>query len=353
MRKRVASLSKRIRYLTIRSHGEAWRREDPVKRHLVVLIATICIAALFAGAVQAQTYPERPITLIIPFAPGGGTDAAARGLGPILSAKIGQTIVIENVSGSAGNIAATRVARAAPDGYTLIMHNVALALNASLFRKLPYDTEKDFVPIAFINNTPLVHVGRTTIAANSVPELLAWMKSTTVKYASPGVGSTGHIAGALLAKAAAANVDFIPYRGGGPALQDVIGGHVDMTNVTLQNAIEPVKSGLVKGFGITSATRAKSLPEVPSLVQELGPSAGILFWNLMLAPAGTPKPIVDKIYAALEEAYADKQLLDSWAQAGLDLYPKEQRTPDAAKALLRQEIERWGQVVRENNMEAQ
>lgn len=318
-----------------------------------VSIAIAGLAALLTGSPSyAQNYPEKPITLIIPFAPGGGTDAVARGLGPVLAAKIGQSIIIENISGSAGNIASTRVSRAAPDGYTLIMHNMAMALNVSLFRKLPFDAEKDFIPISFINNTPLVHVGRNSIPANTVPELVTWMKGNTTKYASPGVGSTGHIAAVLLMRAAGANADYIPYRGGGPALQDVIGGHVDITNVTLQNAIEPVKSGLVKGFGISSAARAKSLPQVPSLVQELGPSAEITFWNLVLAPAGTPKPIIDKIHAALEAAFTDKQLLDSWEQAGISLYPKDQRTPDAAKTMLRQEIARWADVIRDNKIEA-
>ncbi|MCC7346096.1 MAG: tripartite tricarboxylate transporter substrate binding protein [Variibacter sp.] len=304
------------------------------------------------GGAQAQGYPERPITLIIPFAPGGGTDAVARGLGPALSAKIGQSIVIENVSGGAGNIAATRVSRATPDGYTLIMHNVALALNMSLFRRLPFDAEKDFVPIAFINSTPLVHVGRTSIPATTLPELAAWMKKNTAKYANPGVGSTGHITGVMLARAIGAEVDFIPYRGGGPALQDVIGGHVDLTNVTLQNAIEPVNGGLVKGFGITSAQRSKAIPQVPSVVEQFGPNVGIVFWNLLLAPAGTPKPVIDRIHAALEAAYTDKDLMASWEKAGLELYPPEQRTPEAARRLLRQEIERMGVIVRENRIEA-
>jgi tripartite-type tricarboxylate transporter receptor subunit TctC len=331
--------------------GHSLEETSVVKSNICGALARAGLALLLcAGVASAQNYPDKPITLIIPFAAGGGTDAAARGLGPVLAAKIGQSIVIENVSGSAGNIAAIRVARAAPDGYTLIMHNMALALNASLFRKLPYDTEKDFVPIAFINFTPLVHVGRKTIPGDTLADLAKWMKSTRAKYASPGVGSTGHIAGTLLAKVIGAEMDFIPYRGGGPALQDVIGGHVDLTNVTLQNAIEPIRGGLVKGFGITSEQRSNAIPEVAS-VNDLGPGATILFWNLLLAPAGTPQAVIDKVQGALEAAYTDKALLDSWEQAGLQLYPKEQRTPAAAKAMLKDEIERWGKVVRENNIE--
>ncbi|HEY0438956.1 MAG TPA: tripartite tricarboxylate transporter substrate-binding protein [Xanthobacteraceae bacterium] len=320
-------------------------------RNLFVRVAGLALL-LWADVGFAQSYPDRPVTIIIPFAPGGGTDAVARGLGPVLAAKLGQSIVIENVSGGAGNIGAGRVARAAPDGYTLIMHNMALALNMALFRRLPFDAEKDFVPIGFINSTPLVHIGRNAIPAKTLPELVAWMKTNRAKFASPGVGSTGHIAAVLLAKAAGVEFDYVPYRGGGPALQDVIGGHVDLTDVTLQNAIEPIRNGLVKGFAITSDAPVKSLPQVPSIVQELGPGAGILFWNLLLAPAGTPDAIVQKISNALEAAYADKQLIESWEQAGLALYPNDQRTPAGARKMLRQEIERWEKVVRENNIDA-
>lgn len=322
----------------------------PSVRLIVYAALLACLFRTDSGL--AQSYPDRPVTIIIPFAPGGGTDVVARGLGPVLAAKLGQSVVIENVSGGAGNIAAARVARATPDGYTLIMHNMALALNMALFRRLSFDAEKDFVPIGFINSTPLVHVGRNGIPAKTLPELVAWMKTTRARFASPGVGSTGHIAAVLLARGAGVEFDFVPYRGGGPALQDVIGGHVDLTDVTLQNAIEPIRNGLVKGFAITSDAPAKALPQVPSVVRELGAGAGILFWNLLLAPAGTPDAIVEKISKALEAAYGDKQLLESWEQAGLDLYPPEQRTPAAARTLLRQEIERWGKVVRENNIEA-
>jgi tripartite-type tricarboxylate transporter receptor subunit TctC len=317
-------------------------------------VAAVAAATTFRSKPSlADDYPRKPITIYIPFAPGGGTDAVARNLGPALSRAIGESIVLENVSGGAGNIASARVSRAAPDGYTLIMHNVAFALNAAIYRKLQFNPVKDFVPIAFINSTPLVHVGRTSIPANSMPELLAWMKKNHTRYATPGVGSTGHMGAMLLAKVGGVEIDYIPYRGGGPALQDVIGGHVDMTNVTLQNAIEPIKSGLVKGFAISSATRSKAIPNVPSIVQELGPGAGILFWNALLAPAGTPQPVIDKINTALEQAYTDKELLTNWQEAGLDLYPKEQRTPAAAKTLLADEMTRWAKFVQENHLEAQ
>ena len=322
-----------------------------MKLRLGIGILCACAAVFASRMAVAQDYPTRPVTIIIPFAPGGGTDAVARAMAPAFGAKLGQSIVIENVSGGAGNIASSRVARATPDGYTLIMHNVAFALNVALYPRLPFDVEKDFIPIAFVNATPLVHVGRKTLPVNSVPELVAWMRSTPPKMAHPGVGSTGHIAAALLAQVAGVKADHVPYRGGGPALTDVVGGHVDTTAITLQNAIEPVNSGIVKGLGITSPRRAKALPNVPSLVEELGPSVEVSFWNLLLAPAGTPKDIVNKIGVALDATLQDKELLDLWEKAGIEVYPPEQRITEGARALLRKEIERWRQVVRENDIE--
>jgi tripartite-type tricarboxylate transporter receptor subunit TctC len=276
----------------------------------------------------------------------------ARAMAPALGLKLGQTVVIENVSGAAGNIAAARVARATPDGYTLIMHNLALALNAGLYARLPYDTEKDFAPIAMINNTANVFVARKTLPVNTVPELVAWMKANTARLAHPGVGSTGHINVALLARAVDVKADFIPYRGGGPLLQDIVAGHVDIGTVTVGNAVEPTRGGLVKSLGSTGPTRAKLMPEVPSLVQELSPILEVVFWNVLMAPANTPKAVIDKIHAAFEETLKDKQLVEGWERIGIDLYPPEQRTPEATRTILRQEIARWGRVIRENKIEA-
>jgi tripartite-type tricarboxylate transporter receptor subunit TctC len=310
-------------------------------------------ALVAAHAVHAQNYPDRPVTIIIPFAPGGGTDVVARAMAPALGAKLGQTIVIENVSGAAGNIAATRVARATPDGYTLIMHNLALALNAALSPRLQFDPEKDFAPIAMINYNANAFVARKTLPANNIPELVAWMKSNRARLAHPGVGSTGHIQVALLAKAVGVEADFIPYRGGGPMLQDIIAGHVDIGTVTVGNAIEPGKNGLVKVLGTSGPTPEKLLPGVPSMVPNLSPIMEVLFWNVLLAPAGTPKPVIDKINAAFEETIKDKPLVEGWAKIGIDLYPPAERTPNGTRAYLQKEFARWNKIIRENKIEAQ
>jgi tripartite-type tricarboxylate transporter receptor subunit TctC len=329
-------------------------REDAMRFGAVVrLIAAILFAtALGAGsAAQAQNYPNRPITLIVPFAPGGGTDVVARAMAPILGAKLGQTVVVENVSGAAGNIAAARVSRAAPDGYTLIMHNVAFALNAGFNPRNAYYPDRDFTPITMINSTPGVLVARKDFPPNSVPELVTWMKANTARLAHPGVGSSGHLSVVLMQRAVGANADFIPYRGGGPALQDIIAGHVDITSVIIGNGLEPIASGQVKAVGVLSRKRHRLLPQVPSFFEDLTPITESLFWNVLMGPPDTPRAIVDTLHAAFEETIKDPLLVEAWARTGIDLYPPEQRTPEGTRDYLRQEFTNWERTIRESKLE--
>ncbi|NVO16201.1 MAG: hypothetical protein HXX10_19380 [Rhodoplanes sp.] len=302
---------------------------------------------------RSQTYPDRPITLVIPFAPGGGTDVLARILAPVLAEKLGGTIVIETVSGAAGNMGSARTARSNPDGTTLLLHNVGFAINAALYRTLPFESERDLLPVAFVSDSPLVILGRKTIPADTLPELIAWMKSspTPATLAHAGVGSASHFAIVPLATAAG-KADMIPYRGGGPAMQDVIGGHADLTATPLQAAVGPASEGLAKAFAVTSAERAPMMPTVPSLADALGPKSLTNFWSLLLTRAGTPQAITDRLRAALEAALVEPQLLDAFAKAGVTVSAKQYRSEAGAKALLHQEIEHWREVVRENRIEA-
>jgi len=309
------------------------------RRKFSALLAASAVTA--PRVVLAQDYPQRPINLVIPFAPGGGTDVVARTMSNVLGAKLGQPVVVENVSGAAGSIAATRVARAKPDGHTLILHNVAFALNPSLYTNLPYDTEKDFAPIAMVNTTPLVYVGCKDLPANSVADLIAWLKKGNARLAHPGVGSTGNIAVAMLAQTLGVQAASIPYRGGGPMLQDILGGHVDIGAVTVGHAADPIRHGQIKGLGITAAQPVRLLPDVPGLAKEIGPELDVAFWNVLLAPAATPKAVIEKINAAFEAMLQDKELIDRWDKMGIDLYPAEQRTPEGTAAFLRNEAATW------------
>ena len=320
-----------------------------MKRLLLALALTT-----FAVTAQAQTYPSRPVTIIVPYPAGGPTDQVARQLAPKFQAKFGQNFIVESVSGGGTNIAGQRVARSAPDGHTLFIHNLQISANVSLYKTLPFDTEKDFTPIGMINSNPLVLVGRKELAAKTLPELVAWMKSASppAKMAHPGTGSTGHLATFLLAQALGVKVDHIPYRGAAPMLQDTLGGHIDLFFATPQQVVGQSASGAVKVFGITSKETSPQFPGVASFVQSYGPKLDISFWHILLAPGATPKPIITALNATLQEALADPEILKVWANSGMAPYPPEQRTPEGAAAYLKQQIAHWGEVVRENKIEA-
>ena len=317
-----------------------------------MLFAIACVALAGIAGAHAQSYPSRPVTIIVPYPAGGPTDLVARQLAPKLSAKFGQNFIVENVSGGGTNIAGQRVARAAPDGHTLYIANVQFAINVSLYKSLPFDSEKDFAPISMLNNNPLVLAGRKSLAANTLPELVAWMKGTTAKMAHPGTGSSGHLATFMLAQALGVKVDHIPYRGAAPMLQDTLGGHVDLFFATPQQVVGPINGGELKGFGITARQPSPLLPNVASFVQAYGPTLEILFWHILLAPAGTPQPIVGALNAAVQEAMQDQAILAAWTKTGVGAFPKEQQTPAGAAAYLKQQIGDWGKVVRDNKVEA-
>jgi tripartite-type tricarboxylate transporter receptor subunit TctC len=321
-------------------------------RRVVSVVACIISLIVWATAGLAQQYPQRTVTVIVPYPAGGPTDQVARMLAPALSEKLGQNIIVENVSGGATTIATARVARAAPDGHTLLLHNLQISANVSLYKNLPFDTEKDLTPIIFINNNPLVLVGRKTLEPNTLKELIAYMRTKVVKFAHPGAGATGHLATSLMAQEAKVKVDLIPYRGAAPALQDIIGGHVDLFFATPQSVVEQVASGQMKAYGITAKEKSPQFPSAASFVQELGPKLEILYWHALFAPAGTPEPIVQRLNAVLQEIMTDPALLKSWADTGVTPYPKDQRTTAAARTLLHSEIARWGQVVHDNHIEA-
>jgi tripartite-type tricarboxylate transporter receptor subunit TctC len=311
------------------------------------------LAIVLAGATpsSAQQFPSRPVTVIVPFAPGGATDITARSIAPAMSAKLGQTVVVENVSGGGATIGAGRVARAERDGHTLLLHNIAISAIPTLYPKLPFDLQKDVTPVGLVNNNPLIIAGRKSLPANTLPELIAWMKSNTAKIAHVGPGTSGHLVTVLFAQALGVKVDYIPYRGAGPALQDLIAGHVDLFFTTPNVLIGPINSGALKGYGVTSKDKVAQLPQVPSLVQELGPKLEIQFWHGLFAPTGTPSAVIDALNAALQNALDDPKVIEVWSKTGVVAYPADQRSPAAADKFFRSEIKRWGDVIRDNHIE--
>lgn len=320
-------------------------------RRAFALPLTVVGLFILATPGWAQPYPSRNVTIIVPYPAGGPTDQVARVLAQALSEKLKQNFIVENISGGSTTIATGRVAHAAADGYTLLLHNLQISANVALYKNVNYDTEKDLVPIIFINNNPLVLVGRKTLEPNTLTELLDLMKKQTLKAATPGVGATGHLATSLLAQEAKVKVDLIPYRGAAPALQDVTGGHVDLFFATPQSVVQQIKAGQMKAYGITAKEKSPELPTADSFVKAFGPKLEILYWHALFAPAGTPDDVINKLNATLQEIISDPAIVKSWADTGVTPYPNDQRSVAAARALLKSEIARWGQVVRDNNIQ--
>lgn len=317
-------------------------------------IAPVALAVLglfvFAAPVLAQSYPNRTVTIVVPYSAGGPTDQLARVVANSLATKLKQNFVVENVTGGGTIIATNRVAHATPDGYTLLVHNLQISANATLYKNIPFDTEKDLTPVMFINRNALVLVGRKTLEPNTLTELIALMKKERLKAAIPGYGATGHLATALLAQQAKVAVDLIPYRGGAPVMTDLLGGHVDLFFGTPQQVGPQVVAGKLKAYGITTTEKLPQFPAADSFVKMFGPKFEIHYWQAMFAPAGTPDAVIKTLNSALEEIVTDPAILKNWAAEGVSAYPKDQRSPAAGRAFLKSEIARWGEVIRDNKI---
>jgi tripartite-type tricarboxylate transporter receptor subunit TctC len=320
------------------------------------LVALFVIAwAMSPFAASAQDYPTKPITLIVPYAPGGATDSIARIMQDSMSKFLGQQIVIENIGGAGGTIAAARAARTAPDGYTVLLHQVGLAASMSLYKNLTFDAQKDFIPVALINNAASTLATRPDMPAKNLAELIKWMKEPgrTTKIAHPGVGSFGHLAGVLLAQELGIKVTQVPYRGAGPALNDLLASQVDISSQSAVVATPLVKTGKIKAYAIIGRNRFAGLPDLPTLGEAGYKKLDLDFWHMYLVPAGTPRAIVDKLNAATRHALADARVKKTFSDGGMDLFPADQETPEAAAALLKRELKLWGDVIHANNISAQ
>jgi len=318
------------------------------------LAASMLCAAAASGA-ATQTYPNRPITLVVAFAPGGADDATARILQDPMQKALGQPIVVENVSGAGGMIAAAKVAHADPDGYTILLHQDALAAGMTLYLERTFDAEKDFAPIGLVNTTTNTLAGRPSLPPNDFDELLRWMKEPgqTIRIGHPGVGSFGHLAEVLILQELGIKVTQVPYRGAGPALVDLLAGQVDLGPISAVVATPLVNSGKLKAYALIGKKDFAGLPQLKTM-GELGyPKADIDFWHMLLAPAATPRPIIEKLNHALRVALTDAKLRQTFSDGGMDLYPQDEESPEAARALLQREVKLWGDVIRANHIAAQ
>ena len=317
----------------------------------LLLIGSAATAGLGRAAL-AQTFPQRTITIIAPTAPGGPADTAARLIAERMSPRLGQTIVVEGVPGAGGTTGVTRVARAAPDGYTLLIHQTGMAIAPAISSTLAFDPETDFTVVGLVNTSTSVLIGRGSLPAGSWAELRAWMAGPgrPAKIGHPGVGSLGHLTTLMFAQAVSADIDAVAYRGVVPIMNDMLGGHVDLVFAGAVNAVPQIEAGTVKAYAIASAKRSPVMPKVPS-VAELGfPGLEVQFWHALFAPAATPKPIVDTLNAALRFALADPALLKAFETGSVEAFPREQQSPEAGGAFVRSEIARWRKVVQQVNL---
>jgi tripartite-type tricarboxylate transporter receptor subunit TctC len=268
---------------------------------------------------------------------------------------LGQPIVVENVSGAGGMIAAAKVAHADPDGYTILLHQDALAANMTLYPDRTFDAEKDFAPIGLVNTTTNTLAGRPSLPPNNFGELLRWMKEPgqTIRIGHPGVGSFGHLAEVLIFQELGIKVTQVPYRGAGPALVDLLAGQVDLGPISAVVATPLVNSDKLKAYGLIGKKDFAGLPQLKTMGQLGYPKADIDFWHMLLAPAATPRPIIDKLNSALRIALTDAKLRKTYNDGGMDLYPQDQESSEAARALLKNEIKLWGDVIRANHIAAQ
>jgi tripartite-type tricarboxylate transporter receptor subunit TctC len=306
----------------------------------------LAIGSITSAALAQATYPNKPITLVVTYPPGGGADAMARLIAPKMGEALGQPIVIENKPGAGGQIGAAAVAKAAPDGYTLMLDASSFSVNPSLYPKLPYDSMKAFRPIGVVALFPNVVLVNANFQAKNVAELIAAARKSkdAVSYASSGNGSAQHLAGALFESAAKVDMVHIPYKGGGPALNDVIGGQVPLFFGNLASTLQHVQSGKLKALAVTSGKRSAILPDVPTLNESGLKGTEIYEWNAVFVPAGTPDAVVNKLAAAFQQALDSAEVKARIAQLGGDI---QKGSPDQAKKFIEQQISLWGQVIKE------
>ncbi len=310
------------------------------------LIAATAAALFFANApAGAQDYPERTVTIVCPYAPGGATDILARMLARGLEERLGKSFVVENRPGAGTVLAAHLVAKARPDGYTLLMGtSTPLAINATLHRKLPYDPAKEFVPLALISNVPFVLVVTPSLPVNSVADLIKYAKDNPGKlsFGSSGPGSPHHLYMELFKTMTGTDMVHVPYKGSVPALTDVIAGRIPVMFVDLAPSLQFIKNGNVRAIGVSSKTRVPQIPDVPPVADGV-PGFEAVAWQMLAAPAGTPKPVVDKLHAALKQIEAQPQFKEQVAKLGM--VPVDSPPVAELQAYVKSEILRWGKIV--------
>jgi tripartite-type tricarboxylate transporter receptor subunit TctC len=313
------------------------------------LLAALATTALSLSALAA--YPDKAVTIVVPFAAGGPTDKVARDLGVVLSKHLNnQTVVIENVGGAGGTLGAARVAKAAPDGYTLLLHHIGMATSPALYRKMPYDTLGDFEYLGMVNDVPMTIVARPTLPANTMPELVKWLEANKgkINLANAGLGAASHLCGLLFQQSLKIDMTTVPYKGTGPAMTDLMGGQVDIMCDQTTNTSAQIEGGKVKGYAVTSSKRltTPALAKLPTLDESGMKGFNVGIWHGMYAPKGTPKPVQDQINAALRKALADPEFIKRQEALGAVVITDARLGSAEHKKFVEAEINKWGPVIK-------
>jgi tripartite-type tricarboxylate transporter receptor subunit TctC len=312
-------------------------------------LAALIIALAAASPGAAQDWPTRTITLVVPFAPGGGVDISARLQAQAIGDILGQTVIVENIGGAGGMTAGQRVAHAAPDGYTFIIGNSGThAFNQSLYKKPLYNSVTDFTPVGLVSESPRILNARKDLPVNGLREFIAWLKANESKaqFGSGGVGSGTHLPCVLFNLAVGVNITHVPYRGAGPVIQDLIGGRIDYMCDTIQTGAQMARQGTLKPIAVLAANRVAITPEVPTSGEQGLPGVEASVWNAFFLPKGTPEAIVRKLNAAINRSLDNPALRTRLEELGLDIVPPEHRTPEYLAKFLPEDIERWAKPIR-------
>ncbi len=306
-------------------------------------------AALSMSAIGQGTWPEKPVTLVVPFAAGGPTDAVARLIAIPMGKSLGQTVLVENTVGAGGTIAGARVARAPANGYTLFLHHLGMSTAPALYKKLPFDPMKDFEYVGQVVDVPMTLLARKDFPANNFKELEAYVKANKdkVSLANAGMGAVSHLCGLLLMSQIGVELNTIPYKGTGPAMNDLLGGQVDLLCDQTTQTVPMIKDGRVKVYGVTTLKRLTALPNVPTLDEQGLKGFEVKVWHGIYAPKGTPTAVLEKVNVALRAALQDPVVKQRLADLSSDIVPMDKVTPAALKTHLEAEIAKWGPVIKQ------
>jgi len=310
------------------------------------LVAIAAIAAL--GTAHAQQYPTKPVNIIVPFAAGGPTDTVARVIAQAMSKPLGGNVVVENRPGPGGIIGAEYVAKAAPDGYTVLLHHIGMSTAPTLYRQLRFNPLKDYEYIGLVNEVPMTLVARGNFPAKDFKELLAYLKSNSkkVNLANAGLGAASHLCGMLFQAAIEVDLTTVPYKGTAPAMNDLVGGQVDLLCDQTTNTTSQIKGGKIKAYGVTTKTRVASLKDIPTLDEQGLKGFEVAIWHALYTPAKTPKPVVDKLVGALQEALKDPTVKQRFNDLGTEPFDATRANPQALASLLKSEIDKWGPIIK-------